>query len=451
MDSIVSFCVALAVFAGQPAHALSEVRLGWDPNPEADISGYNVYYGSSSGVYPHKVAAGNTTTFTVSNLEAETAYFFVVTAENEAGLESLPSDEVFTVTAPVAPPAAVEGRYIFYNNSAWDGNDPTANINDDAAIAPDKFPLLPGNVATFANYTSFSRGINGIMIDIADLANPAGMSAADFAFRLGNDNNPLGWTSASTSVISSITVRPGQGTGGTDRVSLLFNENSIQNQWLEVTVLANAGTGLQADDVFYFGNAIGETGDSPSNAVVNGIDQAKVRVNSRTSSNPGPITDPFDFNRDKFVNGFDEIKARVFSTGSSTALKLINLQPELASITVPAASASAEVAPSTAGSDVPEVSSGTENPLTLELTKPERAAPHEISVYRTANGLQLVIFVPQGSLLESSDDLSGPTWRPIAGASPSVAQESVSGGALWTIRFDRLQRFFRIAPSQPDL
>ena len=55
--------------------------------------------------------------------------------------------------------AAVVGRYVFYNNSVWDGDNPAANGGDDLAIALDKQALLPGQTASFANYTSYSRGL----------------------------------------------------------------------------------------------------------------------------------------------------------------------------------------------------------------------------------------------------------------------------------------------------
>ena len=61
-------------------------------------------------------------------------------------------------------PAAVIGRHVFYNNSAYDATD------DDDAIATDKVALLPGETATFANYTSYARGINGLMVDVTDLS-----------------------------------------------------------------------------------------------------------------------------------------------------------------------------------------------------------------------------------------------------------------------------------------
>jgi len=124
---------------------------------------------------------------------------------------------------------------VFYNASYWDGNDPAASALDDAAIASDKQPLLPGQTATFANYTSYSLGINGIMIDVSNL--PAGTpTAADFEFRAGIGGAPATWPLAAGP--TSIAVRRGAGAGGSDRVTLVWSgEAAVRNQWLRVTVL----------------------------------------------------------------------------------------------------------------------------------------------------------------------------------------------------------------------
>ena len=71
-----------------------------------------------------------------------------------------------------AAQATIAGRHIFYNDSAFDANDPAPGPADDWAVAPDKTALLPDQTATFDNYTSYSRGINGVMIDIANLPEP---------------------------------------------------------------------------------------------------------------------------------------------------------------------------------------------------------------------------------------------------------------------------------------
>ena len=70
---------------------------------------------------------------------------------------------------------------------------------------------------------------------------------------------------------------------------------------------ADAVTNLGADDVFYFGNAIGETGNSTTDFKVNSIDEFGCRENQSTGAEPAAIDDPYDFNRDQRVNATDQI------------------------------------------------------------------------------------------------------------------------------------------------
>jgi len=222
-----------------------------------------------------------------------------------------------------APTVEVVGRYVFYNDSAFDGNDPAANSADDAAVASDKHALLPGGTATFANYTSYARGVNGIFVDVANL--PGSPTVSDFTFKVGNDDTPGDWTVVSDPGIS-VSVRPGEGTDLSDRVTILFPDNLIEKQWLQVTVLATAATGLDSDDVFYFGNAIGETGNSASDAQVTPTDEIGVRDNPHTiDANPAAITSPYDFNRDRKVGPTDAILSRNNGTSSPDALQLITV------------------------------------------------------------------------------------------------------------------------------
>src|SRR5258708_20254013 len=85
------------------AGATQSVTLAWGQNTEPDIAGYRLKYGSSSGVYTQTIDAGTTTTGTVANLSAGSTTFFVVTAYDTAGMESLPSNEA-SFTAPNLPP-----------------------------------------------------------------------------------------------------------------------------------------------------------------------------------------------------------------------------------------------------------------------------------------------------------------------------------------------------------
>lgn len=72
----------------------AQVTLQWDPNPEADLAGYRVYYGTSSGSYSHSLDVGNTTTCTVSNLQDGILYYFAATAYDTNLAESEFSSEV---------------------------------------------------------------------------------------------------------------------------------------------------------------------------------------------------------------------------------------------------------------------------------------------------------------------------------------------------------------------
>ena len=142
--------------------------------------------------------------------------------------------------------ASVAARSIFYNNSWFDGNLAAANAQDDAAIATDKTPLFPGQIASLANYTSYSRGINGIMIDLIGAAQSSLITAADFAFKVGNSSDAAAWLAAPAP--TQVVVRPLG--GGVDRVTILWADNAIDNKWLQVSVLATAHTGLLDADVF---------------------------------------------------------------------------------------------------------------------------------------------------------------------------------------------------------
>ena len=156
----------------------------------------NYYYNSGSGA--------STTTFNLGGNLPGGLYRLTVRANGGAGgLRDLDGNyldgdknnmmggdyiRTFTII-----PTSVTSRMIFYNDSKFD------TASDNGAIATDKTALLPGQTPTFANYTSYSRGINGIMVDIQYTTNPTGLTAADFQFQVGNG---AGWTDAPAPSVS---------------------------------------------------------------------------------------------------------------------------------------------------------------------------------------------------------------------------------------------------------
>lgn len=230
---------------------------------------------------------------------------------------------VYSGSPPPMEPvtSTVREAYVFYNNSAWDDWNPGADVSDSDAIAPDKAPLWPGQTASSLHYTSYSRGLNGIVIDFTLLVGTP--TARDFRFKVGNDNRPEDWVIAPQPSIVSLSR--GAGLDGSDRVTLIWPDGAIQRQWLEVTVLSTAQTGLAEPKTFYFGNAIGETLSNAEDARVDVADELRTRANHHTAMNPAGLESPFDFNRDTLVDVADQLIARANRTTVLNELRLIDL------------------------------------------------------------------------------------------------------------------------------
>jgi Fibronectin type III domain/Immunoglobulin domain len=93
--------LALAPFS---ACATQSVTLAWNPSTNADIAGYNIYYGVASRAYTNQLSVGNVTTATISGLVEGVTYYFAAKAYNGSGVESDFSNEAtYTVPGPANP------------------------------------------------------------------------------------------------------------------------------------------------------------------------------------------------------------------------------------------------------------------------------------------------------------------------------------------------------------
>jgi hypothetical protein len=71
-----------------------KASLAWNASPGPGIAGYCLHYGTVRGNYTRHLVVGNVTRATVSVPANAKTYYFVVTAYNGIGLESLPSKVV---------------------------------------------------------------------------------------------------------------------------------------------------------------------------------------------------------------------------------------------------------------------------------------------------------------------------------------------------------------------
>ncbi|MDZ4851884.1 MAG: hypothetical protein SGI77_21555 [Pirellulaceae bacterium] len=205
--------------------------------------------------------------------------------------------------------ATIFNRQVFYNRSSssvfGDGSGNPTN-----AIDSSKMALLPGQTTTFANYTNYTKGLNGLIVDAANLA--GSVTASDFQFAVWNGADVGGFLPLNAS--PTITLIPNGGVSSTNRIKIEFADLAIRNVWLRITMLANLNTGLAVNNVFYFGNAVADVnvGNSgtPPIVRVDASDTASIRLNQSPIANSVGVTSIYDINKDGQVNPIDMALAR---------------------------------------------------------------------------------------------------------------------------------------------
>lgn len=206
----------------------------------------------------------------------------------------------------------IEARGIFYNNAP--GSQLGSGGNAGGALDTSKVALLPGQDSSFAHYTNYIRGINGLIVDIGRLA--PGATEADvlnsFEFAVWDGIAAAAFVDLPSAATPSVELVPSIDGTSTNRVKVTFPDNSLRNTWLRTTVLANTITRLAENDVFYFGNVVADVGvgNTSSRIRVNAIDTVFVRANQSLAANSADATNRYDLNRDGRVNAIDTVIVR---------------------------------------------------------------------------------------------------------------------------------------------
>ena len=121
ISCISSFLLTILLIIFPVMAFAGSATISWEPNTEADLQGYRVYYGTSEGG-PYgsstPLIPKILTNYEVTDLDPGT-YYFVVVAVDNANNESAWSDEVSKIIAGTTIPLPASGTY------GWVGGDPT--------------------------------------------------------------------------------------------------------------------------------------------------------------------------------------------------------------------------------------------------------------------------------------------------------------------------------------
>jgi len=148
--------VGLALFFVAARLEAGSVTVAWDPNPEANIAGYTVYWGTQSGVYTSSRAVTGATSLTVTNLTDGRTYYFVVQAYNTAGLRSDYSLEVSAYIG--ANPLSVQAWMQKFGVTDMNADDDRDGVTNQQEYDGQTDPTLPNTwYLTEGSTTLFSE------------------------------------------------------------------------------------------------------------------------------------------------------------------------------------------------------------------------------------------------------------------------------------------------------
>ena len=84
--------VALSSFNTAKATSAAPVTFGWDPSPDAAVTGYALYYRLADSSTNRRLDVGSAKIVTLHNLEAGSDYLFFVVGYDASGVESAASN-----------------------------------------------------------------------------------------------------------------------------------------------------------------------------------------------------------------------------------------------------------------------------------------------------------------------------------------------------------------------
>jgi surface-anchored protein len=183
-------------------------------------------------------------------------------------------------------PAEVLTAFVYHNS--WQGQGD--------AIDQEKLLVLEGlgpRQLGLGNLTNNAQGLNGLVFDIMNLADPSQISAADFEFQWSPQGafNPLDHPPGLWQPAPHPTLIEVSGTGP-HRIRLQWPNGTLANRWIRATLKSTPATGLAGARAYFIGHLLGETtGPSDGSFTVAFADISAIRVGVGQSVNASSALD----------------------------------------------------------------------------------------------------------------------------------------------------------------
>ncbi|MGB6222662.1 fibronectin type III domain-containing protein [Haloferula sp.] len=248
------FSVALACCQTASARSSSgSIFVAWDPNPEAEVVGYKIHYGTVSGEYQETVDVGLSTSAELVTLEPQRLHYCAVTAYDAQGLESDYSEELPVVYYPNSAGSDSPGGGIIILNPDLgtifsNGGSPTASSLQTKTLSLD----FSANEGTYSLWARVRYPASPSALPVALDDSPSGsLSLPSNAASIASGSQPdLTWSRLVSSAGNPATFGLSQGTHS------LKISNIVEGIEIDRIVLSNNAFFTPSDAIRKSGDAV---------------------------------------------------------------------------------------------------------------------------------------------------------------------------------------------------
>ena len=220
---VVFLCLSIATASA------GQVTLAWDASTSSNVAGYHVVYGQTSNNYTTEVDAGNSTQYTVANLQDGKTYYFAVHARNaDNSISSANSNEVSKALSVVV----------------------SADFSADKTTGTGSLTVNFTDLSTNATAWSWNFGDGGT----STAQNPSHTYAAGTYTVSLTASGPTGSTPSTKTITGYITV-----SAATTAPKAIFTTSSTVGPEPLTVILTDQSTGSISSRVWNFGDGTGTT------------------------------------------------------------------------------------------------------------------------------------------------------------------------------------------------